>query len=163
MVPEDIYQAYVDHSQQIGTFGHGFTYGGHPLGCALGVKAIEIYQKRNIVAHVRQLAPTFEARLKRIGEHPLVGDTVSIGLIGAVELVADKKTKRSFDPKKGVGAQFAKFLEGHGAILRALGDRIAFCPPMIITEAELNELFDRFELALADTEAWVAKESLRAA
>ena len=69
---------------------------------------------------------------------------MSVGLIGAAELVADKKTKRPFDPKKGVGAQLAKFLEGHGAILRALGDRIAFCPPMIITEAELNELFDRF-------------------
>ena len=148
---------------QIGTLGHGFTYGGHPLGCALGVKAIEIYQKRNIVAHVRQLAPIFAARLKRIGEHPLVGETVSVGLIGAAELVADKTSKRPFDPKKGVGPQFAKFLEGHGAILRALGDRIAFCPPMIITEAELNELFDRFELALADTEAWVGKESLRAA
>ena len=163
MVPEDIYQAYVDHSQQIGTLGHGFTYGGHPLGCALGVKAIEIYQKRNIVGHVRQLAPTFASRMKRIGDHPLVGDTVAVGLIGAAELVADKKTKRSFDPKKGVGAQLAKFLEGHGAILRALGDRIALCPPMVITEAELNELFDRFELALDDTEAWVGKESLRAA
>ena len=112
---------------------------------------------------MRQLAPTFAARLKRIGEHPLIGETVSIGLNGAAELVADKKTKRPFDPKKGVGPQFAKFLEGHGAILRALGDRIAFCPPMIITEAELNELFDRFELALADTEAWVGRESLRAA
>ena len=62
MVPEDIYQAYVDHSAQIGTLGHGFTYGGHPLGCALGVKAIEIYQKRNIVAHVRQLAPLSSPR-----------------------------------------------------------------------------------------------------
>jgi len=163
MVPEDIYQAYVDHSQQIGTLGHGFTYGGHPLGCALGVKAIEIYQKRNIVGHVRQLAPTFASRMKRIGDHPLVGEVVAVGLVGAAELVADKTTKRSFDPKKGVGAQLAKFLEGHGAILRALGDRIALCPPMVITEAELNELFDRFELALDDTEAWVAKESLRAA
>ena len=60
MVPEDVYQAYVDHSAQIGTFGHGFTYGGHPLGCALGVKAIEIYQKRDIVGHVAQLVPLFE-------------------------------------------------------------------------------------------------------
>jgi 4-aminobutyrate--pyruvate transaminase len=80
-----------------------------------------------------------------------------------VELVADKRTKRSFDGKKGVGATLAKFAEGHGAILRAIGDTIAFCPPMIITEAELNELFDRFEKALAETEAWVSKEALRAA
>src|SRR5690606_40672494 len=74
MVPEDIYQAYVDHSKEIGTFGHGFTYGGHPLGCALGVKAIEIYQKRDIIGHVRSIAPLFEARMKKIAEHTLGGE-----------------------------------------------------------------------------------------
>ena len=163
MVPEDVYQAYEDHSRQIGTFGHGFTYGGHPLGCALGVKAIEIYQKRDIVGAVRKLAPIFEQRMVKLRDHPLVGETRFCGLMGGVELVADKKTKRSFDPKQGVGPKLAKLGEGHGAILRAIGDTIAFCPPMIITEAELNELFDRFEKALADGEAWVGKEGLRAA
>jgi 4-aminobutyrate--pyruvate transaminase len=163
MVPQDIYDAYVDQTSKIGTFGHGFTYGGHPLGCALGVKAIEIYQKRDIIGHVRSLAPVFEKRMRRLGEHPLVGEARYCGLVGGVELVADKKTKRSFDPTQGVGAQMAKFAEGHGAILRAMGDTIGFCPPMIITEAELNELFDRTEKALDDAEAWVGKEELRAA
>jgi 4-aminobutyrate--pyruvate transaminase len=163
MVPEDVYQAYVDHSRQIGTFGHGFTYGGHPLGCAVGVKTIEIYQKRDIVGKVRALMPTFERRLNAVAEHPLIGEVRFSGLVGGAELVADKATKRSFDPKKGVGPQMAKLLENHGVILRAIGDTIAFCPPMIITEAELNELFDRFELALADLEAWVSKEGLRKA
>jgi 4-aminobutyrate--pyruvate transaminase len=163
MVPQDIYDAYVDQTSKIGTFGHGFTYGGHPLGCALGVKAIEIYQKRDIIGHVRSLTPVFEKRMKRLGEHPLVGEARYCGLVGGVELVADKKTKRSFDPKRGVGAQMAKYAEGHGAILRAMGDTIGFCPPMIITEAELNELFDRAEKALDDTEAMVGKEQLRAA
>ncbi len=161
MVPQDVYDAYVSHSEAIGTFGHGFTYGGHPLGCALGVKAIEIYQRRDIVGMVRKIAPLFEARLKRIADHPLVGEVRSAGLVGGVEVVADKATKRSFDPKKGVGAQISKFCENRRVILRAIGDTIAFCPPMIITEAELNELFDRFELALADAEAWVGKEGLR--
>ena len=103
MVPEDVYQAYVDHSAKLGSFSHGFTYGGHPLSCALGVKAIEIYQKRDIVGHVRELIPGFERRMARIGEHPLVGEARSCGLMGGVELVADKRTKRAFDPKKGVG------------------------------------------------------------
>jgi len=161
LVPEQIYQACLDNSAAAGTFGHGFTYGGHPLGCALGVKAIEIYQKRDILGRVRALTPLFEARLKRISEHPLVGETRFCGLVGGAELVADKATKRPFDAKKGVAAQLSRFVENHGAILRSLGDTIAFCPPMIITEAELNELFDRFELALADTEAWVHKEGLR--
>jgi 4-aminobutyrate--pyruvate transaminase len=163
MVPQDIYDAYVDQTSKIGTFGHGFTYGGHPLGCALGVKAIEIYQKRDIIGHVRSLAPVFEKRMRRLSEHPLVGEARYCGLVGGVELVADKKTKRSFEPTQSVGAQMAKFAEGHGAILRAMGDTIGFCPPMIITEAELNELFDRTEKALDDAEAWVGKEELRAA
>ena len=163
MVPEEIYQAYVDHSAQLGTFSHGFTYGGHPLGCALGVKAIEIYKRRDIIGHVRALIPLFEARMKRLGEHPLVGEARYCGLVGAAELVADKAMKRSFDPKLGVGSQLAKFTEGHGAIVRTLGDTIAFCPPMIITEDELNELFDRFEKALGECEAWVATEGLGAA
>ena len=163
LVPEDIYQAYVDHSRQIGTFGHGFTYGGHPLGCAVGAKAIEIYQKRDIVGKVRAIAPLFTSRLDTVKDHPLVGEVRYSGLVGGVELVADKRTKRSFDGKKGVGAALARFAEGHGAIVRAIGDTIAFCPPMIISEAELNELFDRFEKALADTEAFVHKEGLRAA
>jgi 4-aminobutyrate--pyruvate transaminase len=163
LVPEDIYQAYVDHSRQIGTFGHGFTYGGHPLGCAVGAKAIEIYQKRDIVGKVRAIAPLFSRRLDAVRDHPLVGEVRYSGLVGGVELVADRKSKRSFDGKKGVGAALARFAEGHGAIVRAIGDTIAFCPPMIITESELNELFDRFEKALADTEAWVHKEGLRAA
>jgi 4-aminobutyrate--pyruvate transaminase len=158
-VPEDIYQACVDHSARFGTFGHGFTYGGHPLGCALGVKAIEIYQKRDIIGHVRKLAPLFEARMRKAAEHPLVGEARHVGLVGGIELVADKATKRPFDPKRA-SAPRCPLLEGRGAILRALGDTIAFCPPMIISEAELNELFDRFELALADAEAWVAKEGL---
>lgn len=163
LVPQDVYDAYVSHSEKIGTFGHGFTYGGHPLGCALGVKAIEIYQRRDILGHVRNMTPTFEARLKKIADHPLVGEVRSAGLVGGVELVADKATKRAFDPKKGVGAQVAKFCENRRVILRAIGDTIAFCPPMIITEAEMNEMFDRFELALADAEAWVDKEGLRKA
>ena len=77
--------------------------------------------------------------------------------------MADKRTKRAFDPKSAVGAATAKFLEKRGAILRAIGDTMAICPPMIITEAELDLLFDRFEGALDDVEAWVSREQLRAA
>jgi 4-aminobutyrate--pyruvate transaminase len=163
MVPEDVYQAYVDHSATLGTFAHGFTYGGHPLSCALGVKAIEIYQKRDIIGHVRKLVPVFEERMRKIGEHPLVGEARFCGLVGGAELVADKATRRSFDPRQGVGPKLSKLIEENGAILRALGDTIAVCPPMIITEAELNELFDRFETGLNQAEAWVTTEALRAA
>ncbi len=161
LIPEDIYQSYVDHSARIGTFAHGYTYGGHPLGCALGVKAIEIYQRRDIIGHVRSLIPLFEKRMKALDAHPLVGEARSCGLMGGVELVADKKTKRPFDPKAGAGARTSRILEGHGAILRAIGDTIAICPPMIITAEQVDELFDRLERALDDAEAMVTREELR--
>jgi len=161
LIPEFIVEVLEQQSAKIGTFGHGFTYGGHPLGCAVGVKAIEIYQKRDIVGCVRKIIPLFEARLLRLSDHPLVGETRNSGLVAGIELVADKATKTPFEPAAGVGAMCSKFLEGHGAISRALGDTLALCPPMIIEEDEINALFDRLELALDDTEALVTKEGLR--
>jgi len=161
MIPQFMMDALESQSEKIGVFGHGYTYGGHPLGCALGAKALEIYQKRNILAHVRSLVPLFEKRLSALADHPMVGEVRNSGLMAGVELVADKKTKRSFNPKQGIGAQTAVFLQSHGAILRAIGDTIALCPPMVIKEDELNALFDRLELALNDTEAWVSSEKLR--
>ena len=161
MVPEDIYQAYVDHCSRIGTFGHGYTYGGHPLGCALGVKAIEIYQKRDILGHVRSLMPLFERRMQALAEHPLVGEARIAGVMGGLELVADKATRRAFAPGHGVAARSCATLEKLGVILRPLGDTIALCPPMIIKEDELNTLFDRLEQSLNETETWVTREGLR--
>ncbi|MCP1337466.1 aminotransferase [Futiania mangrovi] len=163
MIPDFMYEAMEQASAKIGLFGHGFTYGGHPLGAAIGAKTLEIYQKRNILDHVRGVTPTFLKRLHALADHPLVGEARGRGLLGAAELVADKTTRRPFDPKAGVGAQCAKFMEKHGLIVRAIGESIALCPPMIITEDEVGELFDRYERALDETEAWVNKEGLRAA
>ncbi len=158
MIPEFMMDALEDQSRKIGTFGHGYTYGGHPLGCALGVKAIEIYQRENIVQKVRDLTPVFEAELAKLADHPLIGEVRNSGLMGAVEIVADKTTKASFDPKLGVGAQCAVFIQQRGAILRPIGDSIALCPPMIITEDQLVELMARLKLALDDTYSWLKSE-----
>ena len=163
LLPEPIVEAMEDQSRKIGVFGHGYTYGGHPLGCALGVKAIEIYRREDIPGRVRRLEPLFKARLAKLADHPLVGEVRSVGLMGGAEIVADKATRRPFDVSQGVGAACAKFLEGHGAILRAIGDTMALCPPMVIEADELNALFDRLERALDDTEGWVTREGLRTA
>lgn len=163
-VGEEMYQAMLDESKKIGTFGHGFTYTAHPVAAAVAVKTLEIYEKRNIVGHVRGVAPRFEQRIAQLGQHPLVGHTRARGLLGAIELVADKTDKRSFDAKIGVGTAVQKAAEKHGLIVRALGgDIIAFCPPLIVTEADIDDIFDRIERALDDTESWIAKEGLRAA
>lgn len=161
LLPDYMIDALEAQSAKIGAFGHGFTYGGHPLGCAVGVKAIEIYQERNVLGHVRDLMPRFAERIAKLGDHPLVGEVRFKGLVGGVELVADKAAKRSFDPKNAVALQTTRFLEARGAILRAIGDTIAICPPMIISRDELDELFDRLEAALDDAENWVRAEGLR--
>ena len=163
-VGEEMYQAMIDESKKIGTFGHGFTYTAHPVGAAIAAKTLEIYEKRNIVGHVRSVQPTFEARVARLADHPLVGHTRACGLIGAVELVADKGSKKSFDAAAGIGAAVVAAAQRNGLILRALaGDIVAFCPPLIITTEQVNEMFDAVEKALDEVEAHVTKEGLRAA
>ncbi len=138
-----------EESGKIGTFGHGFTYSGHPVAAAVALKTIEIYQSRHVMDHVRTVAPHFQKKLSALADHPLVGDASGVGLIGGLEIVTDKTTKASFDPTKAAAATIAKFAENEGVIVRPLmGDRIAICPPLIINEAEIDELFDRFTRAL---------------
>lgn len=151
-------------SGKIGTFGHGFTYTGHPVASAVALRTIEIYQRRDLVGHVRHVAPVFQKRLAKLAEHPLVGEANGVGLIGGIELVAGKKTRQNFDPAKQAGATLMNFAQEEGLIVRALlGDRVALCPPLVITEAEINELFDRLERALAKALDWATKEKLLAA
>jgi len=109
---------------------------------------------------VRSVAPRMQAGLRRFADHPLAGEVRGIGLIGAIELVADKSTKASFDPAQAVGPFLIKRAHHHGLILRALGDTIAFCPPLIISEAEIDLMFERFSLALDDTLAMVRERGL---
>jgi 4-aminobutyrate--pyruvate transaminase len=162
-VPEEVYQAMLDESRKIGVFAHGFTYSGHPVSAAIGVKALEIYKRDDIPGHVRDVAPIFMTRLKALGGHPLVGETRGVGLIGGVELVADKDGKRPFHPRQGVAARAVRFCEEEGLILRAIADTLAICPPLIIDGGEINALFDRLERALDKTEAWVHGQNLRQA
>jgi len=151
-------------SGKIGTFGHGFTYTGHPVAAAVALKTIEIYQRRDLVGHVRHVAPVFLKRLAKLGEHPLVGEAAGVGLIGAIELVANKKTKQNFEPAKQAGVTLMNFCQDEGLIVRALlGDRVALCPPLVITQDEINDLFDRLERALAKSLDWATKEKLIAA
>jgi 4-aminobutyrate--pyruvate transaminase len=141
--------------------GHGFTYSAHPVASAVALKTIEIYERRDIVGHVRRLAPVFAARFAVLAEHPLVGEARSVGLIGGVELVADKTAKAGFAREAKVGLACARFCEQEGLIVRPLlNDRIAVCPPLVITEAEVNELFDRFARGLEKTLAWAKAQNL---
>ena len=158
-VPDNVYEALVEASGQHGVFAHGFTYSGHPLACAVALKTLEIYERIDIVGHVRRVSPVFQTRLEALSDHPLVGEARGIGLIGGLELVKNKSSKTSFEPKLGVGAKAARFAEEEGVLCRAVGgDTIGLCPPLIIDGAEINTLFDAIARALDRTEAWARAE-----
>ncbi|MFZ1921636.1 MAG: aminotransferase class III-fold pyridoxal phosphate-dependent enzyme, partial [Xanthobacteraceae bacterium] len=161
MIPEIMYQALLIESKKIGVFGHGFTYGGHPVSAAVALKAIEIYARDRVIETAAARALQFQARLKVLGEHPLVGEARGLGLIGGVELVADKADKRAFDPQHGVGAHAVQFAEAEGLIVRSVGgDVLTLSPPLIITAQETDELFDKLSRALNKTLDWTRRERL---
>ena len=158
-VPEHVYEAMLDESRKLGVFAHGFTYSGHPVACAVALKTLEIYERIDIVAHVQRVAPVFELRLKALGDHPLVGEARGVGLIGGLELVRDRASRQSFDPRQGVGGKAVALAQEEGLIVRAVaGDTIAVCPPLVIDGAEINVMFDALEKALDRTYAWAKQE-----
>ena len=155
-ISDRVYQAVADASAKVGVFGHGYTYGGHPVACAVALEALKIYEERDIIGHVNQVAPRLHQGLKKFSGHPHIGDVRGMGLIAAVELAADPASRTPFPPERAVGAYLVRRAQEHGLILRAMaGDIVAFSPPLIITDAEIDELLVRFERALDDTTAWI--------
>src|SRR3954471_4109069 len=162
MISEPIYQAMVRQSEKIGTFGHGYTYSGHPVCAAVALEALKIYEERDIVSHVRTVTPHLQDGLRRFKDHPLVGEVRGVGLIAGVEIVADKAAKMPFDPKLAIGGHVARFAQEQGLIVRAMGDSIGFSPPLIITSAELDDLVTRFGKALDDALEFTTGQGLAA-
>ncbi|HXV36709.1 MAG TPA: aminotransferase [Myxococcota bacterium] len=161
VIPEFMYEPMVESSRRIGVFGHGFTYSGHPVCAAVAVRALELYEERQVFAHAARVAPYFQARLRALGDHALVGEARGVGLIGGCELVADRASRRAFATPGQVGAYAFDRCHQEGLIIRNVGDTIALCPPLVIAEAEIGELFDRLERALDATLHWVEREGLR--
>ncbi|MEM7098800.1 MAG: aminotransferase [Pseudomonadota bacterium] len=148
LLPEYMHEAFADVSAQLGNFGHGFTYSGHPVCAAVALRNLEIMQERDLFGHAAGMGELFQERLHSYAEHPFVGDTRGVGLIGAVELVADKESNTPFAASDGKGAAVMQAALEAGLIVRALGDTIAFCPPLIITPDQIDEIFNKFDTAL---------------
>lgn len=157
MISDAVYQPIAQQSADLGVLGHGYTYTAHPVCAAVALETLKIYEERDILSHVQSVSPRFLERLHALGAHELVGESRGRGLIGAVELVANKDTKAPFDPKQGAGALLNKAATEHGLIIRAIGDSIAFTPPLIITDSQIDEMFDKMALALDDTAAALKK------
>ena len=152
MLNERTYDPIEKESGRIGTFGHGFTAGGHPLGAAVALENLAIIQERDLVANARDVGAHLLDRLHGLADHPLVGEVRGIGLIAAVELVEDKARKSVTTP--GVlGAQMNAALQRNGLISRNMYDALAFCPPLIITRAQADDMFEIFARSLKGIEA----------
>ncbi|MFN0043405.1 MAG: aspartate aminotransferase family protein [Alphaproteobacteria bacterium] len=158
MITEPIFQELMKGSAEVGNWGHGYTYSGHPVACAVALETLAIYEDNDILGHVRRISPVLQNGIRRFADHPMVGEVRGVGLIGAIEMVKDKKTKASFDPKQGVGAHLMKRAQEHGLITRAMGDHLGFCPPLIIKADQLEELLKRFGKALDETHEWVQEQ-----
>ena len=156
LLPEFMYEPMVTLSGEVGTFGHGFTYSGHPVCAAVALRTLEIMEERELFAHAATVGEQMQARLRSFGDHPLVGEVRGVGLIGAIELVEDKASGAPFSPSRGVGAHCAERCLAHGLIVRNLGDSVAFCPPLVISDRQIDEVFSKFELALGETQSWLS-------
>ena len=120
---------------------------------AVALETLKIYEERDILDHVRAVMPHFQERLRQLERHPLVGEARGMGLIGAIELVEDKQSKKSFEPAVAAAPLAAELALDNGLIVRAAGDALAVCPPLIIEDAEIDQLFDRLASTLDQTHA----------
>jgi 4-aminobutyrate---pyruvate transaminase len=162
MISEKIYKAITSESEKIGTFGHGFTYSGHPVPAAVALETLDIYEERDIVGHVRTVAERFQRHVRRLGGHSLVGEARDVGLVAGLEVSPDKANRALFDSSLGIAAEVARRARAHGVITRGIGDTLSLCPPLIINDAQIDELMAGIERALDDTYVWARSGGLMA-
>ena len=124
-----------------GEFEHGYTYSGHPVACAVALANIRLIQSLKLVEHVREdVGPCLAERFAELGEHPLVGEVQTCGLMGALLLVKDKARGTPFQPALQVGMVCRGHCFGNGLVMRAVGDRMIVAPPLVITRAQIDEM-----------------------
>jgi len=144
LLGEQVHSVIARYSGELGVFGHGYTASGHPVATAVGLENIRIIEERGLVDNAAQVGKVLQSSLRELADHPLVGEVRGEGLIAGVELVADKHTRKQFDPLGKAGAAVFERAHEHGLIVRGIQDTIAFCPPLIITEAQVREMVSRF-------------------
>ena len=157
---EAIYDAIADNTAKIGTFGHGFTASGHPVATAVGLENLRIIEERDLFGNAARMGEVFQERLSELADHPLVGEVRGAGLIAGIEMVADKETRRIFAAPGKIGARAYAAAHENGLIVRAIGDVVALCPPLIISEDQIHEMADRLAKSIDETNAWRHAENL---
>ena len=137
-------------------FPHGFTASGHPVGCAIALASIDLVLNGGLLENVQRLIPRFETGLARLAQHDHIGEWRGRGLMGALEAVRDKSSKTPFESELSVSERIANTCGDHGLLCRPLGQSIVLCPPFIMTDAQMDEMFDKLSAALDQVFADVA-------
>ncbi len=128
---------------------HGYTYSGHPVACAVALANLEAMERERIVERVADdIGPYFQGRLAELADHPLVGEVRGVGLLGAIELVADKQKRTRFDTDLDVGTKCRNHCFANGLVMRAIRDTMVLSPPLVIDHEGVNELMSRARLCL---------------
>ncbi|KNA24573.1 hypothetical protein SOVF_014280 [Spinacia oleracea] len=152
LVSPEISQVIYSESNKLGSFNHGFTYSGHPVSCAVALESLKLYKERNIVEQVRNLAPKFQDGMRTFADSPIIGEIRGTGLILGIEFTDNKSPNDPFPSEWGIGAYFATNCQKDGMIVREAADNVMLCPPLVISEEEINELISKFGKALKKTE-----------
>jgi adenosylmethionine-8-amino-7-oxononanoate aminotransferase len=154
MLSDAIYQAIADGTADGAPLGNGHTYSAHPVSAAIALEVLRLYEEGGLLANGIAQAPRFEKGLQDLKRHPLVGDARSRGLLGALELVADKATRKGFDPALRLADRTAEIAYRHGLVFRAFGDNIlGFAPALCYGEREWDLMFERLEKILDEIAA----------
>ena len=138
-----IYSAFYADYQKRKTFYHGHTYTANPISCAAALASLKVYKQENTLVNINKLIPVFHKRLETFRDLPLVGDVRSIGMIGAIELVKNKRTKKPFSLKERIGLKVYKKGLEEGLILRPLGSIVYLYLPLSITASQLDTVLNK--------------------
>lgn len=145
MVSEKVYRVMEDAADRVGLFNHGYTYSGHPIGAAAANAVLDLMEKENLAGNARDVGAYFQERLKAaFAQLPIVGDVRGVGMLGAIEFVADRETKQPFQLGEKVCARVSRAARQRGLIVRSmpLGDILGFAPPLITTTDEIDQIVE---------------------
>lgn len=148
LVSEPIYQSMKTQSEKIGVFGHGYTYGAHPVACAVALEALRIYEEDGVIAGAAAKGQLMAQALEPARDHPLVGELRGVGMMWGIEIVENKESRASFDPSRAIPAKIQAAAHDEGLVCRALGTAIAIAPPLVATEQDIAEIGEKLLAAL---------------
>jgi L-2,4-diaminobutyrate transaminase len=163
IVGPKVWEVLEQGSERFGPFGHGYTYSAHPLCAAAGLANLDVIERENLVQNAAETGGYMLARLQaELGAHPLVGDVRGVGMLAALEFMADRERKVPFDAAGGVGGRVAKAVLAQGVIARAMphGDILGFAPPLVMTREDADEIVARTRKAVDEVADDLRREKL---